>query len=64
MAYCKCDVPGWASKPDVPGTDLDESIPALASLKNGHYHGIIREEVDKLPCEEVRGLDLDCHQSI
>ena len=36
MAYCQGDVPGCASEPDVPGTSLDERIPALASLEDGH----------------------------
>ena len=61
MAYCQGDVPRCASEPDVPGTSLDEGIPALASLKDGHLRGIFKEEVDQLP-SEVRGPDLDCHQ--
>ena len=63
MAYCQGDITGCTSEPDVPGTILDEGIPARASLEDGHCCGIIREEGDKLPCE-VRGPDLDCHHGI
>ena len=51
MTYCQCDVPECASEPDVPGTSLDECIPVLASLEDGHCGGIIRKEVDKLASE-------------
>ena len=62
MAKCQGDVASCIIKPNVPSTSLDDGILALGSLENGHYYGIVGEEVDKLPCE-VWSPDLDCHQS-